>query len=97
MLNSNVTLDEQVPEENIVGELGKGYKIAIGLLNEGRVGIAAQMLGLAQVCLLHFAMGSPLQEVVYVTHAEENREYSIILYHISSSASNSVKLSANSR
>uniref|UniRef100_A0A7S3D986 Short/branched chain specific acyl-CoA dehydrogenase, mitochondrial n=1 Tax=Palpitomonas bilix TaxID=652834 RepID=A0A7S3D986_9EUKA len=40
--------DMEVPEENIVGELGKGYKIAIGLLNEGRVGIAAQMLGLAQ-------------------------------------------------
>lgn len=39
----------KVPEENIVGELGKGYKIAIGLLNEGRIGIGAQMLGLAQV------------------------------------------------
>jgi alkylation response protein AidB-like acyl-CoA dehydrogenase len=31
-----------------VGKIGEGYKIAIGILNEGRVGIAAQMLGIAQ-------------------------------------------------
>ena len=37
-----------VPKENILGELGKGYKVAIETLNEGRIGIAAQMLGLAQ-------------------------------------------------
>lgn len=37
-----------VPEEDILGEEGKGYKIAIECLNEGRIGIAAQMLGLAQ-------------------------------------------------
>ena len=37
-----------VTEKNIIGELGKGYKIAIETLNEGRIGIAAQMLGLAQ-------------------------------------------------
>lgn len=41
----------QVPKENVVGELGKGYKIAIETLNEGRIGIAAQMLGLAQGAL----------------------------------------------
>ncbi|TMW66091.1 hypothetical protein Poli38472_003856 [Pythium oligandrum] len=40
--------DVKVPKENIIGELGKGYKIAISTLNEGRIGIAAQMLGLAQ-------------------------------------------------
>lgn len=40
--------DVEIPEENIVGEIGKGYKIAIETLNEGRVGIAAQMIGLAQ-------------------------------------------------
>ncbi|MGH0129252.1 UNVERIFIED_CONTAM: hypothetical protein FKN15_063237 [Acipenser sinensis] len=39
-----------VPEKNILGQLGKGYKYAIGTLNEGRIGIAAQMLGLAQGC-----------------------------------------------
>ncbi|KAJ9087354.1 hypothetical protein DSO57_1034154 [Entomophthora muscae] len=37
-----------VPEENILGEYGKGYKYAIEILNEGRIGIAAQMVGLAQ-------------------------------------------------
>lgn len=37
-----------VTEKDIIGELGKGYKIAIETLNEGRIGIAAQMLGLAQ-------------------------------------------------
>ncbi|KAL7420758.1 hypothetical protein Q5752_004710 [Cryptotrichosporon argae] len=40
--------DVKVPKENIVGEIGKGYKIAIEILNEGRIGIAAQMIGLAQ-------------------------------------------------
>jgi alkylation response protein AidB-like acyl-CoA dehydrogenase len=37
-----------VPDENVLGEVGKGYKIAIETLNEGRIGIGAQMLGLAQ-------------------------------------------------
>lgn len=40
--------DIKVPKENVVGEVGKGYKIAIEILNEGRIGIAAQMIGLAQ-------------------------------------------------
>ncbi|ODN73955.1 hypothetical protein, variant [Cryptococcus amylolentus CBS 6039] len=40
--------DVKIPKENIVGEVGKGYKIAIEILNEGRIGIAAQMIGLAQ-------------------------------------------------
>lgn len=38
----------EVPEENVIGEVGKGYKIAIGTLNEGRIGIGAQMIGIAQ-------------------------------------------------
>jgi len=38
----------EVGEENLLGELGKGYKIAIETLNEGRIGIGAQMLGLAE-------------------------------------------------
>lgn len=38
----------KVPAENLIGEEGKGYKIAIEILNEGRVGIGAQMVGLAQ-------------------------------------------------
>ena len=40
--------DVRVPATSIVGEYGKGYKIAIETLNEGRIGIGAQMLGLAQ-------------------------------------------------
>lgn len=40
--------DLVIPEENVLGGEGKGYKIAIEILNEGRIGIAAQMLGLAQ-------------------------------------------------
>ncbi|KAI8979960.1 acyl-CoA dehydrogenase/oxidase [Pilobolus umbonatus] len=38
----------RVPKENILGEVGKGYKYAIEILNEGRIGIAAQMIGAAQ-------------------------------------------------
>lgn len=38
----------RVPKENVLGEFGKGYKIAIETLNEGRIGIGAQMVGLAQ-------------------------------------------------
>ena len=40
--------DLRVPKANVLGEVGKGYKIAIETLNEGRIGIGAQMLGLAQ-------------------------------------------------
>jgi alkylation response protein AidB-like acyl-CoA dehydrogenase len=39
--------DCQVPKENVLGELGKGYKISIETLNEGRIGIGAQMIGIA--------------------------------------------------
>lgn len=37
-----------VPKENVIGEVGKGYKVAIETLNEGRIGIGAQMIGLAR-------------------------------------------------
>ncbi|CAG8494672.1 7515_t:CDS:10 [Dentiscutata erythropus] len=43
--------DVKVPEENLLGEEFKGYKYAIEILNEGRIGIAAQMIGLAQGAL----------------------------------------------
>ncbi len=39
--------DCRVPKENLLGEVGKGYKIAIETLNEGRIGIGAQMVGVA--------------------------------------------------
>jgi alkylation response protein AidB-like acyl-CoA dehydrogenase len=41
----------RVPKANVVGEVGKGYKIAIETLNEGRIGIGAQMVGVAQGAL----------------------------------------------
>jgi butyryl-CoA dehydrogenase/short/branched chain acyl-CoA dehydrogenase len=40
--------DCRVPKSNVIGEAGKGYKIAIETLNEGRIGIGAQMIGLAR-------------------------------------------------
>jgi alkylation response protein AidB-like acyl-CoA dehydrogenase len=43
----------EIPADNVVGEVGKGYKIAIETLNEGRIGIGAQMIGLAQGALDH--------------------------------------------
>ena len=43
----------RVPKTQILGEVGKGYKVAIETLNEGRIGIGAQMLGLAQAALDH--------------------------------------------
>ena len=43
--------DCRVPKENVLGEVGKGYKVAIETLNEGRIGIAAQMVGVARGAL----------------------------------------------
>jgi len=43
----------RVPSTNVLGEVGKGYKVAIETLNEGRIGIGAQMVGLAQGALDH--------------------------------------------
>ena len=45
-----------VPKENILGELGKGYKVAIETLNEGRIGIGAQMIGISEAAL-RYGMG----------------------------------------
>jgi short/branched chain acyl-CoA dehydrogenase len=62
--------DCKVPKENVLGEIGKGYKIAIETLNEGRIGIGAQMVGIAQGSWEHgaayakerTAFGKPLAE-----------------------------------
>ena len=59
-----------IPASQMLGEPGKGYRIAIETLNEGRIGIAAQMLGLAQGAWIHAAkwakqrkqFGKPLAE-----------------------------------
>ncbi|KAG5457333.1 MAG: acyl-CoA dehydrogenase/oxidase [Olpidium bornovanus] len=45
--------DVEVPAANVLGEGGKGYKYAIEILNEGRIGIAAQMIGAAQGAFDH--------------------------------------------
>ncbi len=45
--------DVRVPRSAVLGEVGKGYKVAIETLNEGRIGIGAQMVGLAQGALDH--------------------------------------------
>jgi alkylation response protein AidB-like acyl-CoA dehydrogenase len=45
--------DCRVPRANVLGEVGKGYKVAIETLNEGRIGIGAQMIGLAQGAIDH--------------------------------------------
>jgi butyryl-CoA dehydrogenase/short/branched chain acyl-CoA dehydrogenase len=45
--------DCRVPKENVLGDVGRGYKIAIETLNEGRIGIGAQMIGVARGALEH--------------------------------------------
>ena len=45
--------DCRVPKANVLGEVGKGYKVAIETLNEGRIGIGAQMIGTAKGALDH--------------------------------------------
>ena len=65
-----------VPKSQILGEVGKGYKVAIETLNEGRIGIGAQMLGLAQGALDHTIsyvkerkqFGKPIAEFQAVQH-----------------------------
>src|SRR5205085_4418651 len=49
---TKIVLDNcRVPKENVLGEFGKGYKVSIETLNEGRIGIGAQMIGLARGAL----------------------------------------------
>jgi alkylation response protein AidB-like acyl-CoA dehydrogenase len=56
--------DCRVPRSNVLGEVGKGYKVAIETLNEGRIGIGAQMLGVARGALEHA-----------VNYAKERRQF----------------------
>jgi alkylation response protein AidB-like acyl-CoA dehydrogenase len=66
----------RVPRANILGEIGKGYKVAIETLNEGRIAIGAQMVGLAQGALDHAIayikerkqFGKPIAEFQAVQH-----------------------------
>jgi short-chain 2-methylacyl-CoA dehydrogenase len=54
----------RVPKDNVLGEVGKGYKIAIETLNEGRIGIGSQMVGVAEGALQHG-----------VRYAQERRQF----------------------
>lgn len=45
--------DCRIPRANVLGKVGQGYKVAIQTLNEGRIGIGAQMIGIAQGALEH--------------------------------------------
>jgi alkylation response protein AidB-like acyl-CoA dehydrogenase len=66
----------RVPRANVLGHVGKGYKVAIETLNEGRIGIGAQMIGLAQGAIdhsLHYTkerkqFGRPIAEFQAVKH-----------------------------
>ena len=68
--------DCRVPKANVLGEVGKGYKSAIETLNEGRIGIGAQMIGLAAGALDHTIkytkerkqFGKPIAEFQAVQH-----------------------------
>lgn len=68
--------DCRVPKANVLGEPGKGYKSAIETLNEGRIGIGAQMIGLAAGALEHAItytkerkqFGKPIAEFQAVQH-----------------------------
>jgi alkylation response protein AidB-like acyl-CoA dehydrogenase len=68
--------DCRVPKANVLGEVGKGYKSAIETLNEGRIGIGAQMIGLAAGALAHAIrytkerkqFGKPIAEFQAVQH-----------------------------
>ena len=68
--------DCRVPASHVLGEVGKGYKAAIETLNEGRIGIGAQMVGLAQGALDHAVhhtrerkqFGKPIAEFQAVQH-----------------------------
>jgi len=68
--------DCRVPRASVLGEVGKGYKVAIETLNEGRIGIGAQMIGLADGALAHTIkytkerrqFGKPIAEFQAVQH-----------------------------
>jgi alkylation response protein AidB-like acyl-CoA dehydrogenase len=66
----------RIPRANVLGDVGKGYKVAIETLNEGRIGIGAQMIGLTRGALDHAIayvkertqFGKPIGEFQAVQH-----------------------------
>jgi len=53
LTNELVFQDVRVPKENLLGKVGEGFKIAMSTLDGGRIGVAAQALGIAQAALDH--------------------------------------------
>ena len=66
--------DCRVPKANVIGEVGQGYKIAIETLNQGRIGIGAQMTGLAEGALGH-AIEYPGSASSSANRSQNSREY----------------------
>lgn len=91
--------DVEIPAENLLGEEGHGYKYAIGLLNEGRIGIAAQMTGLALGAFENAAgyvfLCFPLTSLLGRQHTEQSTDTSPDTP--GTTASNSASSSANSK
>ena len=72
-----------MPEENVLGELGKGYKIAIETLNEGRIGIGAQMLGLAEGAWEHAV---ELRQGAQAVWQARSREFQAVQFQLAEMA-----------
>ena len=68
---SNLIMDNVfIPDENLIGEPGFGFKIAMHTLDGGRIGIAAQALGIAQAamdCAVHYALGKLIKNFNFST------------------------------
>src|SRR5208337_693632 len=65
----------RVPRQNVMGEVGRGYKIAIESLNEGRIAIGAQMIGLARAALELAKMATEIEAArLLVYNAARRRE-----------------------
>jgi alkylation response protein AidB-like acyl-CoA dehydrogenase len=60
----------RVPKENVLGEVGLGYKVSIETLNEGRIGIGAQMIGVAR-CALECALSYTAERQQFGKHVNE--------------------------
>ena len=69
--------DCHIPSANVLGEVGQGYKVAIQTLNEGRIGIGAQMIGIAQGALDHA-----------LTYVKERKQFGNLLVSSKRSSSN---------
>lgn len=68
--------DCKIPKENLLGEQGKGFKMALITLDGGRIGVAAQALGIAQSAIDH------CKKICYGTHAWREENIPIPVYAV---------------